>query len=160
MRYLHMRNFLWFLVATGVLIAGYAVRESIIRPDKATILSWMNERTITVVPVADFKPPVVEQIDPAKVRDLKHESGDIFSWQLGLFGLPRYGFAIYTFRYPYRGEMNLYELDVKYRWWPRPGWFPSKPESISVSGPIDEVRLTALRKNSYSFLGQYSRSRR
>jgi hypothetical protein len=146
---MHMRRFYLFIFAACLLIAAYPGREFVIRPSNVTILSWMRDQTITVVPVADFKPPVAEPIDPAKVRDLKHETGGIFFTQLNPFGFPRYGLAIYTFRYPYRGEMNWYGLEVKYRWWPRPGWVLRQPEIVTILGPLDESRLAALRKVSY-----------
>jgi len=146
---MHMRRFYLFIFAACLLIAAYPGREFVIRPSNVTILSWMRDQTITVVPVADFKPPVAEPIDPAKVRDLKHETGGIFFTQLNPFGCPRYGLGIYTFRYPYRGEMNWYGLEVKYRWWPRPGWVLRQPEIVTILGPLDESRLAALRKVSY-----------
>lgn len=110
-------------------------REPIIRPNKATLLSWMRDQTITLVPVGDYKPPVVEPIDPSKVRDLKHEDGSIWSWQLAWLGLPAYGLATYSFRYPHRGEMNLYKVEIKYRWWPTFGSFRREVESVGIVGP-------------------------
>ena len=65
---MHMRRFYFFIFAVCLLIAAYPGREFVIRPNNVTILSWMRDQTITVVPVADLEPPVVE------VEDVDQES--------------------------------------------------------------------------------------
>lgn len=113
----------------------------------------MNGRTITVVPVADLRPPVIEQLDQAKVQDLKHEWGSI--WRTRLW-FPAFGWAGYTFRYPYRGALNSYRAEIRYACWFKSGWFLRKPDNVVVRGPLGDAESDEARTASPS--GQYSRS--
>lgn len=144
MRHLHMRRFHWIILGMVVMAAAFVIHEPILRPDKETVLSWMNGRDITVVPVADNQPPTVERIDSTKIRNLKHESGTIWRTRIWVFRQP--GLATYTFRYPYRGELNSYKAEIRYDWGIRPGWILREPQFIGVLGPENACN-------------QYSRSR-
>ena len=123
----------WIAIGICVLTAAYVVQEPLLRPYKSTVLSWMNGRDITVVPVADNQPPTIEKIDSTKVRDLKHESGSIWRTRLWEFRQP--GLATYTFRYPYRGELSSYKAEIRYEWGIRPGWILREPNFVNVLGP-------------------------
>jgi hypothetical protein len=95
-------------------------------------------RNITVVPAGDNRPPTIEQVDSAKVRDLVHESGSIWRTRLWEFRQP--GLATYTFRYPYRGDLNSYKADIRYEWGIRPGWILRELEFVNITGPNNAQR--------------------
>jgi hypothetical protein len=135
----------WIAIGVCILTAAYVVQEPLLRPNEATVLSWLNGHDITVVPVADYRPPKVEKVDSAKIRDLKHESGTIWRTRIWVFRQP--GLATYTFRYPYRGELNSYKADIRYDWGIRPGWILREPQFVNILGTENAGN-------------QYSRSRR
>jgi hypothetical protein len=136
-----MSNFRWFLVAVCVLVAFYAVREPLLRPNKATVTSWLNDQPIVVKPASDEQPPVVEQIDSRKVRDLKYTDGTIYRSR---YFWPQVGVATYSFRYPFEDHLNSYNVDIRYLWWPRFGWIRRARQSMRISGPNNSERLAAL----------------
>jgi len=128
-----MTNFRWFLVAVCLLIAGALTREPLFRPSKATVLAWMSGREIIVVPVADYRPPMIERFDPGKVQGLKHVSGWISYRQY--LGFPQHGVANYSFHYPYNDKLNFYHVRIAYNWSPRPGWVLREPQDVAIVGP-------------------------
>jgi len=126
-----MTNFRWLLVAVCVLTAVGLSREPLFRPSKKTVLAWMDGEQIIVVPVADYRAPVVERLDPKNVQDLKHVYGSTYR----RFWFPHYGVADYTFRYLYQDKINSYSLQVRYDWSLRPGWVLRGSQGISIVGP-------------------------
>lgn len=128
-----MSNFRWFLVAVCLVIVGAFTREPLFRPSKATVLAWMGGREIIVVPVADYQAPVIERVDPGKVRDLKHVSG--WTSYREYLGFPQHGTANYSFHYPYKDKLNFYSVRIAYNWTPRLGWVLREPQDVAIVGP-------------------------
>ena len=131
----------WLVFSIAFLAVYYLVREPILRPNKTTVLSWLEGKPIVLAAPSDAQPPVIEPLDPHKVQDLKHEEGWIYRQR---FFWPQNATANYSFRYPVKDHTNSYTVDIQYAWWPKVGWIRREQEGIRISGPNNRERLAAL----------------
>jgi hypothetical protein len=136
-----MSRLRWFVFSVAVLTAFYLVREPLFRPNKATVLSWLNGEQILVVPGSDSHSPVLEAIDSGRLQDLKYEDGTIYRPR---FWFPQIGVATYSFRYPLKNSFNSYDVDIRYAFWPKFGWVRRERQGVRISGPNNRARLAAL----------------